>query len=334
MNVFFVLFVLFPVAEPSYQIIDSGLDDLWEGFKTKFEKKYDTPIIEVQRRLIWERNFRHVIFHNREADKGMQTFWLGINEYADMNGHEFVAMKNGLKPRNLTSHKPKLTFVDTDVNDLPVEVDWRNEGYVTEVKNQGLCGACWAFSATGSLEGQHFKKTNDLISLSEQQLVDCCTDHGNQGCSGGIMDSAFECIKDRSGIMSEIDYPYEAKNGHCDFDRSKVVAKCTGHVALKSGSEEALQKAVATVGPISAGIDAGHYTFILYSHGVYKSEDCSPRRLDHGVLVVGYGTEDGTDYWLVKNSWGKIWGMDGYVKMARNYKNMCGIATQASYPLV
>nr|AWH12351.1 cathepsin L [Euprymna scolopes] len=333
MKVFLALLVLLPAAVLS-QMLDSRLDDRWEEFKLKYNKGYDRPGTELKRRVIWERNFHHVIYHNREADKGLKTFWLDINEYADMHGSEFVAMMNGMMSRNMTRNTPTLIFDETDVSDLPTEVDWRKKGYVTEIKNQAQCGSCWAFSTTGSLEGQHFKKTQKLISLSEQQLVDCSHDCGNQGCNGGLMDNAFDCIKKHGGIMSEADYPYKGVGGSCHFDKSKVVATVTGHVDVKSGSEEALQKAVGTVGPVSVAIDASHFSFQLYSHGIYKIDNCSPTRLDHGVLAVGYGSESGNDYWLVKNSWGQQWGMDGYIKMARNYENMCGIATSASYPLV
>lgn len=333
MKSFFALFALLAVSTASI-ITNPKLDNLWEDFKTKYWKNYESAHTESLRRLIWEKNFNRVIVHNSHADNGLQTYWLGINEYADMLGYEFVRMMNGLLPRNLTMHRPEFTVTDDDVSKLPSEVDWRQQGYVTPVKNQGQCGSCWAFSTTGSLEGQHFKKTKNLISLSEQDLVDCSRDCGNMGCNGGLMDQAFMCIKKHKGIMLEEDYPYEGHDGKCRFDVSKVAATVRGYVDVKSGDEKALQKAVATVGPISVAIDASHFSFQLYSHGVYKEPSCSSTRLDHGVLVVGYGTKNGEAYWLVKNSWGKSWGMHGYIMMARNHDNMCGIATQASYPLV
>jgi len=329
-----VLFALFAFVAVAAAFTNPQLDDLWEDFKVKHWKNYDSANTELLRRSIWEKNYQRVIAHNEDADKGMYTYWLSMNEYADLHGDEFAKMMNGLLPRNMTMQKPRLVFNDDDVSDIPDEVDWRKKGLVTDVKNQAQCGSCWAFSTTGSLEGQWFLKTKKLIPLSEQQLVDCARDCGNMGCNGGLMDQAFKCIKKHGGIMSEEDYPYTGRDGQCHFDKSKVVATVTGFVDVKSGSEDALKKAVGTVGPISVAIDAGHYSFQLYSHGIYKERRCSPTQLDHGVLAVGYGTEGGDDYWLVKNSWGPSWGLDGYIKMARNFKNMCGIATQASYPLV
>ncbi|XP_028968920.1 cathepsin L [Galendromus occidentalis] len=212
--------------------------------------------------------------------------------------------------------------------------DYWLEGYVTPVKDQGQCGSCWAFSTTGSLEGQHFKATGKLVSLSEQNLVDCSGDEGNNGCEGGLMDQGFTYIKNNGGIDTEESYPYNAEDGDCAFKSNAVGARVTGFVDIDSGSEKALQKAVATVGPVSVAIDASNDSFQLYKEGIYDEPACSSTQLDHGVLAVGYGSENGVDYWLVKNSWNTVWGQDGYIKMARNKDNQCGIASQASYPTV
>jgi len=224
----------------------------------------------------------------------------------------------------------------------PDSVDWRKEGAVTPVKNQGQCGSCWAFSTTGSLEGAHFRLTNKLVSLSEQQLVDCSAKFHNDGCNGGLMDNAFDYIKSIGGLDTEEEYPYHAKQAKCHFNKAHVAATCTGYVDVKSGDEDALRDAVATVGPVSIAIDATEDKFMLYKDGVFVDDGCSngDEDLDHGVLVVGYGNDattmkgDSMDYWIVKNSWGPEWGEAGYIRMARNLKNMCGVATKASYPLV
>jgi cathepsin L len=223
-----------------------------------------------------------------------------------------------------------VTAEDQSASSLPAEVDWTKQGWVTPVKNQGKCGSCWSFSATGALEGQNFNKTKVLVSLSEQNLIDCTTT--NYGCNGGATDYAFQYVQSNDGIDSEAAYPYTGQQGRCHYSASNNAATCSGFVDLPSGDEQALQRAVATIGPISVAIDASSFLFQMYHSGIYWNPFCSSKKLDHAVLVVGYGNYNGKPYWLVKNSWGTGWGQQGYVMMARNHGNMCGIATAASYP--
>jgi cathepsin L len=217
---------------------------------------------------------------------------------------------------------------------LAQDVDWRDKGIVTPIKNQGHCGSCWSFSTTGSVEGQYALKYGTLKSFSEQQLVDCSKTFGNHGCKGGLMDNAFRYLRVYKDEL-ESSYPYTAEDGlFCKYQASLGVVGLTGYTDIPRGSEAALLDAAGTIGPISVAIDAGHRSFQLYKSGVYYEPECSSTKLDHGVLVVGYGVYEGEEYWLVKNSWGPAWGQEGYVRMKRNYGNMCGIATQASYPRV
>jgi len=315
--------------------LDVTLDEHWNLWKGTYNKQYSNAE-EGLRRAIWESNLNKVNEHNIQADLGVYTYWLGMNAYADLTIDEFVKQMNGYNVTmrgQRTQDRHTFTF-NPSLGALPDTVDWRDKGYVTPIKDQGQCGSCWAFSSTGSLEGQHFKATGKLVSLSEQNLVDCSRKQGNQGCNGGLMDQAFEYIKVNNGIDTEPSYPYEAVDRTCRFKAADVGATDTGFTDIKSKDEAALQQAVATVGPISVAIDASHSSFQLYKRGVYNEPACSQTQLDHGVLAVGYGAEGSKDYWLVKNSWGTSWGDQGYIMMTRNKRNQCGIATAASYPLV
>jgi cathepsin L len=329
------LFVCFVSAVTSYTVTGSTnpeLDHHWEEFKVIHNKQYDKQF-EFVRRLIWESNLKYIQRHNLEYDMGHHTYTLGMNAFGDMTFDEFKAAYLGVKQpkRNTTNFIHFMSPLNVEA--LPDTVDWRKEGYVTGVKDQGQCGSCWAFSTTGSLEGQYYRKTKTLESFSEQQLVDCSQDQGNQGCNGGLMDQAFDYIQ-QNGIERESDYPYTAQDGQCRYDASKVITKVTGHTDIEAGNEDQLKEAVATVGPVSVAIDASHLSFQFYKTGVYNERACSPTNLDHGVLAVGYGTLNKADYWLVKNSWGPSWGQAGYIYMSRNKKNQCGIASAASYPLL
>nr|BAH86062.1 cysteine protease [Haemaphysalis longicornis] len=307
----------------------------WEAFKSQHNKAYSSHVEELLRFKIFTENTLLVAKHNAKYAKGLVSYKLAMNKFGDLLPHEFAKMVNGYRGKQNKEQRP--TFIPpANLNDssLPTTVDWRKKGAVTPVKNQGQCGSCWAFSTTGSLEGQHFRKTGKLVSLSEQNLVDCSDDFGNQGCNGGLMDNGFQYIKANGGIDTEESHPYTAQDGDCKFKKADVGATDAGFVDIQQGSEDDLKKAVATVGPVSVAIDASHGSFQLYSQGVYDEPDCSSSQLDHGVLTVGYGVKNGKKYWLVKNSWGGDWGDNGYILMSRDKDNQCGIASSASYPLV
>ncbi|XP_055906563.1 cathepsin L [Eupeodes corollae] len=314
----------------------------WQTFKLSHSKKYNTDVEEKFRLKIFMENKHKIAKHNQKYAQGLVGYKLGVNKYADLLHHEFVNVMNGFNRSASTSQGLNGIFKDSGVTfispanvKLPKLVDWRESGAVTPVKDQGHCGSCWSFSATGALEGQHFRKTGVLISLSEQNLVDCSTKYGNNGCNGGLMDQAFSYIKDNGGIDTEMAYPYEGIDDSCHFDKKNIGATDKGFVDIPVGDEVKLMEAIATVGPVSVAIDASHESFQFYQEGVYDEPTCSSEELDHGVLAVGYGTEeDGSDYWLVKNSWGTTWGDKGYIKMSRNKDNQCGIASSASYPQV
>ncbi|KAJ7356032.1 hypothetical protein OS493_027429 [Desmophyllum pertusum] len=301
------------------------------SLKTFHGKKYETDTEEGARHAIWRDNLRKIQQHNSEG----HSYTLAMNQFGDLTVDEYRFFFLGLRSHfSNETEREGSSFLPPSGVTLPPTVDWRTKGYVTPVKDQGNCGSCWAFSTMGSLEGQHFKKSRNLVSLSEQNLVDCSTKYGNDGCKGGFVNKAFKYIRDNGGIDTEASYPYEAQDKKCRFNKANVGATDTGFMVIKHKSEPDLQSAVATVGPISVAIDASHSSFQLYHQGVYNEAQCSQTRLGHAVLAVGYGTYQGQDYWLVKNSWGTGWGNGGYIMMSRNKNNQCGIATDASYPLV
>jgi len=308
---------------------DLRLDSRWQRYKVTHGKVYNQGEESI-RRGIWEDNVQFIETHNKAADRGEHTYWVGENHFADMTVDEFKAKMNGYVMRS----EPHGNFHVPNITKPLDAVDWRTKGYVTEVKNQAHCGSCWAFSTTGSLEGQHFKKTQKLVSLSEQNLIDCSKREGNKGCKGGLMDNGFEYVKKNNGIDTEESYPYTGKDGlTCKFKEADVGATLASFKDVRKGVTN-LQMAVSEVGPISVAMDAGHQSFQLYKRGIYTERMCSSTKLDHGVLAVGYGTEGEKEYWIVKNSWGKVWGQEGYFWLLKSEKNMCGLATQASYPVV
>lgn len=287
-----------------------------------------------------ERDYREFVYNNNvlkiaEHNAGNHTWTMDINEFADLTSDEFSFLYTGLIPsipktRSLRSAGPWNTTA------LPTSVDWEAKGAVTPIKNQEQCGSCWAFSTTGSVEGAWFIAKGELVSLSEQQLVDCSGPEGNQGCNGGLMDDAFQYIIDNKGITTEAAYPYTATDGTCASKGKPVAATLSGYKDVAANSETALLTAIVQQ-PVSVAVEADQSVFQFYSGGVMNSA-CGTQ-LDHGVLAVGYGTDpSGGDYYKVKNSWGDSWGEKGYIRLGRGAKfnpsGQCGIQMMASYPVV
>lgn len=304
---------------------------VFNAWMKKHGKSYDTVDEFNHRFQVFQDNLKFVVQHNQEASKGLHTYTLGLNNLADLTNAEYRAMLLGYRRDNSTVHPA--TYAPKPGSTLPSTVDWRTKGVVTPVKDQGQCGSCWSFSATGAMEGAYALKTGKLVSMSEQNLIDC-VNFGQYTCTtGGVMQQAFLYVAVTHGIDGEASYPYCTCSGNrCRFSAANVVGSVSSYKQLAQGSEYSLQAAAAEQ-PVSVAIDASSQQFQLYHSGVFNYGGCSSTQLDHGVLVVGYGTLNGADYWLVKNSWSTGWGDQGYIYMSRNRNNQCGIATDASVPI-
>ena len=234
----------------------------------------------------------------------------------------------------LSDQNERITFDNDSI--VPVSKDWRKEYKVSSVKNQGNCGSCWSFSATGSVESAWAIENNVLYNLSQQELIDCSTSYGNKGCEGGSMDQAFKYIID-NGLCLNLSYPYIGQESNCEKKECKSVVSIQSFKDIEPNDEKILKRATAQQ-PVSVAIQANKRSFQFYKSGIYSDLDCGTQ-LDHGVLLVGYGYDllQDMDYWIVKNSWGESWGENGYIRLLRNvddHKGLCGIAMQPSIPIV
>jgi len=327
--------LIFVLGAASTSSVEPKAKEAFDAFIAKFGKAYETTEEYAMRLAIYVENRIRVAEMNREHSKA--TF--ALNEFADLTWEEFrKAYIGGFKPA-LDKQWEGLAHLGTHKYSgaaLPTEVDWTEKGAVTPVKNQGQCGSCWAFSTTGALEGAWEIASGKLVSLSEQQLVDCSTE--NNGCGGGLMDKGFAYVE-KTDLCTEDSYKYAAKAGKCAASTCSTglpKGSVTGFQDVETNDEQALMEAVSK-GPVSIAIEADHQAFQFYSGGVLKKA-CGTQ-LDHGVLLVGYGEKDGVKFWKVKNSWGATWGDSGYIELERENSpdgaaGECGLLRQPSYPVV
>jgi len=302
----------------------------FEGFKLKYGKSYGENE-EVSRYENYVRTVNYINKHNAEYDEGKHGYWCGLNKNADMSDAEYEA-RNG--DRGEIENNSPLRVGNYE--NLAETMDWRERGAVSSVKDQGHCGSCWAFGATGALEGQQFINYGNLPELANQQLVSCDTQ--SSGCNGGLSYKSYRYVAENNGIDTDTNWPYTARDDPCDHEKETdgkdIGATSSGEVHLAE-NETALKEGVANVGPIQVSIYASLSSFKNYAGGVYDDPACVDNR-NHAVLVVGYGELDGRPTWIIKNSWGQDWGDKGYIQFLRDHPTlpygMCGLAHHAYYP--
>jgi len=316
------------------------LNVLFEKWAVEFKYEIDENYVELFEK--WVSNHKFI----EETNAKNLTYSLGHNQFSAMDQNDF---RTYLGYNSIEEKEEKIYFESESYNlrgSLPESINWVELGGVTPVKDQGKCGSCWSFSTTGALEGAYFKKYGELTSFSEQQLVSCdnlknAENRGHDhGCNGGLMDNAFQWIEGNGGLCSENDYPYVSGDGAVDACETKCSpvhgSKIVEFVDVKPSDDVAMMNAISKQ-PVSIAIEADQREFQLYKSGIFTGA-CGTK-LDHGVLVVGYGSLDGNDYYLVKNSWAESWGDAGYIKLGRGSKynngdGQCGILLQGSYPVV
>jgi len=297
------------------------------GFKHAHGKQYKDAFEESYRKGIFAANVAKINQHNEEFARGEVTWKMAINHLADLTHDEFMEM-NKLKVPDMPKAPRKYQM---QAKSMASSVDWRDQGYVTDVKDQGQCGSCWAFGAVASMEAAHYEKYGSTVQMSEQQVVDC--DNRNSGCNGGWYDTAWRYVSEEGGIETTADYPYHAREGSCKAGQNDFVSGVSGCVGGPNffcdnhglvGDEAELQK-MLNDRPVAVAVDATPFQF--YSSGIL---DCrSFHSLNHAVFAVGY--EDGS-HWIIKNSWGKSWGESGYVRVGMG-GNPCGVADYPAYSI-
>lgn len=288
-------------------------------------KAYKDDVEEFEKRFdIWLSNLEYILDYNSKVD----SHWLALNSMADKSEEEYRKLLGTRVPEERKQLNENPYHKEVGLVRVPQAVDWRKRGIVSPVKDQRSCGGCWAFSATGSIEGANALYTGELVVLSEQELIDC--ELTDDGCEGGWMDDAFEFVV-QHGLDTENDYMFVGHDESCDLDKERrEIVTIDSYKDVKQGEDNLLP--VAAVQPISVAIDAASASFMLYSGGIYDAP-CGTD-LDHGVLLVGYDLTD--QYWIIKNSWGESWGEDGYIRFKMGLNNgtgQCGVGVAASYPI-
>lgn len=330
-----ILLCLLAIANARRALTEVEYKGEFTKYVREFNKDYEGAFEWAYRYESFKLTLDDILDHNA----GNATYTKGLNEFSDMSETEFGEWKGGCY--NTMKQSQRMREMEGKVKELGVatctSIDWTAQGAVTPVKNQGQCGSCWAFSTTGSIEGRCEISKGKLISLSEQELVDCPkVSDGNMGCNGGLMDNAFKWIENNGGLCTEDDYPYKAKKTIFGCKKSGCTSKdpISGYHDVPANNQAQLEAAVCQ-GPVSIAIEADQSSFQSYSGGVFTGV-CGAK-LDHGVLIVGFGTDNGKDYWKVKNSWGASWGESGYIRIERGSGDnggagKCGILSNASYP--
>jgi len=301
--------LILALAACAFAAVTYKNDPFWISYKKQFNKVYSAA----------EEPSRYAIFQRNMARASE------LNEI-DTASYGWTAFSDQERKRGRLDIPAFIRRTEVDETDgLPEEFDWRKKGAVAEVKNQEQCGSCWAFCAVAAMEGAYFLQHNELLSLSEQQILDCDTD--DHGCSGGWPTDALEFVKKHGGMMLESDYGYEGYEDTCRFDSSKVVMEVKSVHTFSARNEKKIMTALEQYGPLAIAVDASKFDY--YSSGIMNGEGCAAGQPDHGVTIVGWGVEGDTKFWIVKNSWGEDWGENGYVRMVRG-ENACGVE---DYPM-
>jgi len=319
-----------PMQEFIHPVANEHVDHAFHNFKHRHDVKYRNKHEHEYRKDIFRQNLRYINSINRAK----LSYTLAINHLADKTDEELSARRGFRSSGIYNTGKPFPYNVAKYKESLPEQYDWRLYGAVTPVKDQSVCGSCWSFGTVGHLEGAFFLKNGgNLVRLSQQALIDCSWQYGNNGCDGGEDFRAYQWIMEMGGIPTEEEYgPYLGQDGLCHAQNISLVAPIKGFVNVTSNDPDALKLALLEHGPISVAIDASPKSFSFYANGVYFDPSCKNDLdgLDHAVLLVGYGKIKGEDYWLVKNSWSTYWGNDGYILMSQR-KNNCGVMTTPTY---